>query len=87
MEWDDYRAFLARNLDHERRRLAEKARGIERIVAALAAQLEDETRNVIVSEIGELQGQATMFDAQCASYASAKETLKNFDEFRGAIES
>lgn len=81
MSDDPYRDFLEQSKDHARRRVRDQARALIRRLESIEKAAESGF-DPIISELGELQNTATMFDAQCATYATTRQLLKDYDGFK-----
>ena len=82
---DLFRDQLVQSKDHARRRLRDQARAIMRRLQSIEKVCESGD-DPIISELGELQNSATMFDAQCATYAVTRQMLKDYDRIRADAE-
>lgn len=77
---DEYREHLVREKAHARDRIMRKAKSMRDQLDGIARLCHTQD-DPIINELGELQGQATMFDAHCATYGAIRQALKDYDTF------
>jgi hypothetical protein len=77
-----YRQYLEQEKDSARIRLIKTAKSLEDNMHWLAKRLEKGDQ--VVSELGEVQSQASSVDTACARYTMARRALEEFDNFVAA---